>query len=94
MALFNPESRTRSERNRRIYALYEIWYTAVDFAAAGCFVAGSVLMLAETRPAATWLFLLGSLLFAAKPTIRLLRELRYLRDGDIETLIRRREKRN
>lgn len=92
MPLFNPDSRTRSKRNRRIYALYEIWYTAVDFAAAGCFVAGSVLFFYEaTLPAARWLFVSGSLLFAAKPSIRLLRELRYLGNGDLDTLIERRD---
>jgi hypothetical protein len=39
------------------------------------FVTGSTLMLFETtKPAASWIFLAGSLTFAALPTIRLLNE--------------------
>ncbi|UYQ72404.1 YrhK family protein [Pelagibacterium flavum] len=92
MALFDPNARNRSETHRRLYALYEIWYTTIDFGAALCFVIGSVLFFsASTQTAATWFFLVGSLLFAAKPTLRLVRELHYLKLGDIETLARRQD---
>lgn len=93
MSLFNPQTRTDTDEHRRIYALYEVWYTAVDFAAAGCFLTGSAMMLLDIRPGANWLFLAGSVLFAAKPTIRLARELRYLRDGEIDFLAEKRKKR-
>lgn len=91
MPLFNPKNRTRSGDHRRVYALYEIWYTTVDFLAAGAFVLGSVLFLIpEPENFARWCFLVGSLLFAGKPTIRLARELQYLHMGDIDTLALRR----
>lgn len=87
MKLFDPKNRNRSAEHTRIYAIYELWYTVVDFSAAGAFVIGSVLFFFDTTQfAATWLFLIGSLLFGAKPTIRLMRELRYLRMGEIDKL--------
>lgn len=92
MQLFHPEARTRSHEHRRIYALYEVWYTVVDFTAAFAFLAGSVLFFWEsTQFGATWFFVVGSICFALKPTIRLARELRYLEMGEIDELAKRRE---
>lgn len=92
MQLFHPEARNRSPQHRRIYALYEVWYTTVDFAAAFAFLAGSVLFFwKSTQYAATWFFVIGSICFALKPTIRLARELRYLELGKIEILAKREE---
>ncbi|AEQ53226.1 YrhK family protein [Pelagibacterium halotolerans] len=92
MTLFDPRARNRSGAHRRLYALYEVWYTAVDFGAALCFVVGSVLFFSPaSQTPATWFFLIGSLLFAAKPTLRLVRELHYLRIGEIEALARRQD---
>lgn len=80
----------KSERSKRIYAAYELWYTAVDAGAALCFLAGSLLFLWEdTKGAGTYLFIAGSALFLTKPAIRLLRELRYAADGDVDTLASR-----
>ena len=88
--LFAPENRDKTARHRRIWALYEIAYTAVDFSAAACFVVGSVLFFRESlQTAGTWLFLIGSILFAAKPTIRLLREIKLAAIGDYEDLEQR-----
>lgn len=90
MRLFHPANRSLSAEHERIYAMYEVWYTAVDFAAAFLFVIGSVLFFREsTQTAATWMFLAGSICFALKPTIRLARELRYLRMGDFGKLAKR-----
>ena len=90
MALFDPRTRTRSSRNQRLYALYEVWYTAIDFGAALAFVVGSLLFFSQqTQTAATWMFLLGSILFAAKPTLRLVREMHMLHMGEIDALARR-----
>ncbi len=87
MALFSPENRDKSPRHRRIWAAYEIAYTAVDFGAAISFVVGSVFFFWESlQTAGTWLFLIGSILFAAKPTIRLLREIKLAAIGDYEDL--------
>jgi hypothetical protein len=90
MRLFHPDARTQSDRAAREYALFEIAYTTVDFAAAALFVVGSVLFFYEaTTYAGTWLFLIGSVCFALKPTIRLTRELNYWRRGDVDDLAER-----
>ena len=90
MPLFHPDNRTRSEASRALYARYEIAHTAVDFLAAACFLIGSVLFFYDsTQYAGTWLFVVGSLAFAAKPTIRLTREIKLYRMGKLETLAER-----
>ena len=90
MQLFHPEARTRSAKHKRIYAYYELWYTVVDFMAAIAFLIGSVLFFWEaTQTEATWLFVIGSVCFALKPSIRLAREIRYLQLGNFETLAER-----
>ena len=88
--LFQPNARNRSEEHQRVYAAYELWYTAVDVAAAVSFVAGSLLFLGETtRTAGTWMFVAGSVFFLLKPVIRLMRELRFVALGDMKTLAER-----
>lgn len=83
MKLFEPGNRTQSPEHERIYGAYEIWYTSVDFAAALFFVVGSVLFFFKaTQFSATSAFLIGSICFALKPTIRLLRELKFMRMGN------------
>ena len=90
MTLFDPDAYRRSERHAKIYAAYEIAYTAVDFTAAFLFIIGSVLFFwASTETLAIWLFILGSACFAMKPTIRLLRELAYWRAGKYDVLAER-----
>lgn len=92
MTYFNPENRNRTPRNRRLYAAYEIGYTAVDTIAALSFLGGSFLFLSEsTRPAGTWLFVVGSFFFAMKPTLRLVREMHYAAIGRTDHLARRAE---
>jgi hypothetical protein len=90
MALFNPSNRTESPAHERVYAIFEVWYTLVDLAAALLFVFGSVLFFwSDTRTPATWMFVIGSVCFALKPTIRLMREVKLLRMGKIERLAER-----
>jgi hypothetical protein len=73
--MFDAASATASPRHAELYRRYEKIYTMVDFAAATSFVGGSVLFFFDTTfLTATWLFLIGSLFFAARPTVRLLRE--------------------
>ena len=80
MKFFHPDNHTQSEAHKRIFASCELAYTAVDFAAALMFVVGSVLFFnEETAYLATWLFLVGSIFFGMRPTIKLYRELSYLR---------------
>ena len=81
--LFSRDHRQGTDRQRRTYAAFEIAYTFVDFAAAVCFVIGSVMFFFEEwQTPGTWLFLIGSILFALKPTLRLARELKLAAMGD------------
>jgi hypothetical protein len=83
--LFDPRKRFSGEYNRKLYAAYEIAYTAVDFGAAIFFVVGSILFLFSSLvPVGTWFFVVGSVFFALRPTIRLVRELSYVADDDYE----------
>lgn len=92
MRLFRHENRQRSEEARDLYARFELVYTFVDFSAAASFVVGSVMFFFEEwQTPGTWLFLLGSILFAAKPTIRMVREIKLYRMGDTEDLEKRYE---
>lgn len=92
MRLYERNRRNVSPRHRRIWAAYELAHTIADFGAAISFLVGSVLFFwTATQYAATWLFVFGSLLFVAKPTIRLVRELRLLAEGDIDDLAERAE---
>ena len=84
---FDHDAPDRSPEHARIYATHEVLRTANDFAAALFFLVGSALFFWEaTQALATWLFVLGSLCFMLKPTLRLMRELRYLRAGEVDRL--------
>ncbi len=67
---------------RRRYALYELAYTFVDFSAAILFIIGSVMFFSdEWTYTGTWLFVIGSICFALKPTIRIVREIHMIAKG-------------
>ena len=90
--MFDPKTRTETHSNARLFALYEIIYTLVDFAAAFLFIIGSILFFDEaTVTFGTWLFLICSICFALKPTIRLTREIHYFRIGQVDELAKRAE---
>ncbi|SDN86838.1 YrhK-like protein [Lutimaribacter pacificus] len=87
MPLFSHENRERNAATRRVYAAYEIAHTAVDFLAAISFLVGSVLFLfPDYEGPAVWLFIVGSVFFCMKPTLRLAREIQLWRMGQIEEL--------
>lgn len=67
------------ERLRQAY----FWaHLMADFGCGVCFVLGSAFFFYDSLyNAATWLFLIGSILFAAKPTVRLTHELHRRRLG-------------
>ncbi|MFZ5962492.1 YrhK family protein [Thalassococcus sp. BH17M4-6] len=90
--LFHSNNRERNADTRRVYARYELLHTCVDFLAAFCFLVGSVLFLlpAYEKPA-IWLFILGSVFFMAKPSIRLTREIQLWRMGRTDILAQREE---
>lgn len=78
MTLFHPDNRNKSDHHKRIHRAFQIGYELVSFSAAVCFVVGSAFYFYESlHSAGTWLFLIGSVLFALKPVISLARELRY-----------------
>lgn len=90
MKLFHHANRERNADTRRVYALFEIVYTFVDFSAAVCFTIGSVLFFwKQFETPAIWLFTVGSLLFMAKPSLRLAREIKLYRMGKLDRLVAR-----
>ena len=90
MRLFDPGAKHRSRNTGRLFAVYEIVYTCVDFGAALTFIVGSVMFFSEAwMEAGTWMFLVGSILFAVKPTIRLVREVHMYRQGEAEKVASR-----
>lgn len=90
MKIFNPATPNLSPRHAKLYAMYEVAFTVADVSAALLFVAGSILFFSkDTVYAGTWMFLIGSIFFAAKPTIRLVREWHLLQIGDVSTLAQR-----
>jgi hypothetical protein len=90
MNLFRNDRRNISPSHNRVYARFELAHTFVDFMAAICFIVGSILFFFETEQIpATWFFLIGSFLFAAKPTLRLVREIKLYRMDDVKDLAER-----
>lgn len=88
--LRHTKARTNAKQ-RRLHALVKVAYTAVDFGAALCFIIGSLFFFRESlKLAGTWLFLVDSVLFAAKPAIRLFRELKLLRMREYDDLAQHR----
>jgi hypothetical protein len=70
----SPIFHTLTPRHGKIYGRYQVVRIIIDFSAAFCFVAGSVLFLYPNAGRVEGrLFLAGSLLFAVKPTIDLVR---------------------
>ena len=90
MLFFTSENRQQSAQSDRIFAAYEIVRTFFDFLAAICFLVGSILFFAaDTQFQATWLFVVGSLFFCLKPTLKLAREVHLWRVGELQSLARR-----
>lgn len=78
--LFDHGLRSASPDHAKVVRRYELYRTIVEFLAAVFFIIGSVFFFyASLLVAGTWLFLIGSVLFAVRPTIRLLLELRLAR---------------
>ena len=76
MKPFDENLRTASERHAGLVRRYELYRTLVEFLAAVTFVIGSVFFFyASLTYAGTWFFVIGSVLFAVRPTIRLILEL-------------------
>lgn len=85
--IFQHHRREASDATRRTYARFEIAHTIVDFGAALCFIIGSIMFFSDDwQTPATWFFTIGSFLFAAKPTLKLWREIKLYRMGKTEKL--------
>lgn len=88
--MFDARRITATPRHAEVYGWYERLYTLVDFFAACAFVVGSILFFSPAWSVpATWLFLIGSLLFAARPTVTVVREFHLARlpvPGDDEEM--------
>jgi uncharacterized membrane protein YhfC len=79
MPLFEPQNRNQSPQAQHVYALYEIAHVVVELLAALSFLVGSILFFKETtQTAGIWFYVIGSVLFAIKPTLRLAREIKLL----------------
>lgn len=90
MQLFRHRTRELNDETRRVYAAYEIAHTAVDFLAALSFLIGSILFFwAKWETEAVWLFVIGSVFFMMKPTLRLIREIQLYRMGNVDQLAKR-----
>ncbi|MBO0344595.1 YrhK family protein [Roseibium limicola] len=80
MKPFNQRLRTASHTHTEVVRRYELARTLVEFLAAVMFIIGSVFFFYESLTyAGTWLFVVGSVLFAVRPTIRLMLELHLAR---------------
>ncbi|WP_366556682.1 YrhK family protein [Aquibaculum sediminis] len=80
MKPFDQGLRLRTPRHEALTRRYEIARTAIEFLAALAFIVGSVLFFYSALVyTGTWFFLVGSVFFAVRPTIRLLLELHLAR---------------
>lgn len=76
MRLLDPHLADLTPRHIAIYWRYQVVRTMVDFGAAACFVVGSIcFFFVNLTTEADWLFLIGSVLFAIKPTIDVVRSI-------------------
>lgn len=74
--LLDPTLHQISPRHLELFWRYQIVRTSVDFGAACCFVVGSIFFFYESMAIpACWLFLIGSILFAVKPSIDMVRSM-------------------
>lgn len=91
MQMFKDKRHVSAE-TQRLYAVFELLHTLADFVAAFSFLIGSILFLwNETEAAAIWLFIVGSVFFCLKPTLKLVREIKLASIGDTEDLAERYE---
>lgn len=80
MKLFDNELRSASPSHAELVRRYELARTLVEFLAAVTFIIGSIFFFYDSLLfAGTWFFVIGSVLFAVRPTIRLLLELHLAR---------------
>lgn len=90
MPLFHPDNCQKSDRHKQLAAAYELLCTFIEFSAAALFFVGSIMFFSSAwENMAIWLFVIGSAFFALSPTMKLVREIHYLKLGDIDALAER-----
>ncbi|MBX2805992.1 MAG: YrhK family protein [Hyphomicrobiales bacterium] len=73
--MFKPKLFAATSQHTRIYGFLERVYTVVDLMAAMFFLIGSIsYFYPDLVYVGTWMFVIGSLLFALRPAVRFLRE--------------------
>ncbi|MHA6347624.1 YrhK family protein [Roseivivax sp. CAU 1761] len=88
--LFHEDNGGNGKRAKKLKAVVEVMYTSADFLASIAFLVGSIFFLYEhLHTAGTWLFIIGSVLFASKPTMSFFREVKLAAMGDDEDLAER-----
>ncbi|SDM67694.1 YrhK-like protein [Oryzisolibacter propanilivorax] len=88
--LFSPTNRSRTQAARERFARFELLRSAVQFLAALCFLAGSVIaVLRAPHDISSWLYISGSVLFCSVPAVRLWSEVALYRMGHTDTLAER-----
>ena len=66
----------RTLRHKQVYVAYQAVYDCVDALAAILFIIGSILFFHEaTQTGGTWLFLIGSVCFAIRPVVHVVRDI-------------------
>lgn len=74
--MFKPGLSAATKDHEKIYGYYEMAYTIVDFSAALLFIIGSwMFFYPDWTRTGTWLFLVGSIFFGIRPSLRLAREI-------------------
>lgn len=87
---FSPLAGLRSPAHARVHAAYEVALTIASVAAALLFIVGSIMFFSEAwLIPGTWCFLIGSVLFAIAPSLKLVREVHFWRMGEVERLARK-----
>lgn len=88
--LFRNDHRLRGPDQRRVYAAFEVADTIIEVLAAVMFIIGSICFFYDAlQTVGTWFFLVGSIFFAVKPILRLVREMRLAAMGDVDDLAAR-----
>ena len=73
--LFSYKNRQATDRHEMINKYYELTITVVEFLAALLFLIGSIFFFYDKlMHAGTWMFVLGSVFFIIRPSVRLIRE--------------------
>ena len=90
MSFFERDRGIRTPGQRKLYALYELAYTLIDVSAALLFLIGSIMFFDKSlEHPAIWCFVIGSVFFAFKPILRIVRELHLASEGDYDDLAQR-----